>query len=139
MSNAANSRVVIGAAVIAVVCAGIGIVLTALHWMHGAAWEVEDIVLVVVAWTGDVLGFAIGLWWWWWRAPANPTGRLLYLSALSDSDHRPAAQRRHGEDLDPVGPTTSPHPATYAAQSCSPTSPPSATSRRCVRAGRCRA
>jgi signal transduction histidine kinase len=72
------------ASAVAVICGVVGITLCALHWTRGAAWGVNDVILVVVAWTGDALGFCIGLWWWW-RAPANPTGRLLYLAALSDS------------------------------------------------------
>jgi signal transduction histidine kinase len=77
-----SGRLVLVATAVAVISGVIGIVLCALHWTRGAPWDVNDVVLVVVAWSGNVLGFAIGLWWWW-RAPANPTGRLLYLATLS--------------------------------------------------------
>jgi signal transduction histidine kinase len=71
------------AAALAVASGTVGILLCALHWTRGSSWDVSDVTLMVVAWSSNVLGFTIGLWWWW-RAPANPTGRLLYLAALSD-------------------------------------------------------
>jgi len=60
-----------------------GTVLVERNWMRGAAWDSYDAILVIVRVVGGVLGPGVG-WWWWWRAPANPTGRLLYLAAASD-------------------------------------------------------
>jgi signal transduction histidine kinase len=40
------------------------------------------VVLVATAWASTLLAMGVGLWWWW-RAPANPTGRLLYLAGAS--------------------------------------------------------
>ena len=70
-------------AVVAVALVSIGTVLVEKNWMRGAAWDGYDVVLVSVRLVGGVLGLGVG-WWWWWRAPANPTGRLLYLAAAAD-------------------------------------------------------
>ncbi len=61
----------------------LGITLTTEHWQRGAPWDLNDEILLAVRWVGDVLGLAVGLWWWL-RAPANPTGRVLYLAAAAD-------------------------------------------------------
>ena len=61
---------VVGLAAVAVIAGGVGMLLCALHWTRGGPWGFSDVVLMVVAWTGDVLGFTVGLWWWW-RGPAN--------------------------------------------------------------------
>lgn len=82
-SAAANLRLIV-AVLLAAVAGSAGLVLCVLHWTRGAAWDANNVVLMVAAWSGNTLGFSIGLWWWW-RAPANPTGRLLYLAALSYS------------------------------------------------------
>ena len=70
-------------AVVAIVLVASGTVLIERNWMRGAAWDGYDAVLVIVRLVGGVLGLGVG-WWWWWRAPANPTGRLLYLAAAAD-------------------------------------------------------
>jgi signal transduction histidine kinase len=61
----------------------LGITLTTKHWTRGLPWDRNDEILIGVRWIGDALGLSVGLWWWW-RAPANPTGRLLYLAATAD-------------------------------------------------------
>lgn len=61
----------------------LGITLTTKHWTRGLPWGVNDEILLAVRWVADALGLGVGLWWWW-RAPANPTGRLLYLAAAAD-------------------------------------------------------
>ncbi|MDQ2852121.1 MAG: histidine kinase [Actinomycetota bacterium] len=70
-------------AVVGVVLVVVGATLAARNWMHGAAWTGYDAALVTVRLIGAVLGLGVGLWWWW-RAPANPTGRLLYVAAAAD-------------------------------------------------------
>ncbi len=70
-------------AVVAVALIVTGTVLIERNWMRGATWEGYDAALVIVRMVGGALGLGVG-WWWWWRAPANPTGRLLYLAAASD-------------------------------------------------------
>ncbi|OFE17379.1 hypothetical protein BA895_16495 [Humibacillus sp. DSM 29435] len=70
-------------AVVAVALVVIGTVLIKQNWMRGAAWDGYNVVLVSVRLVGGVLGLGVG-WWWWWRAPANPTGGLLYLAAAAD-------------------------------------------------------
>ncbi|MEO7060474.1 MAG: hypothetical protein ABI083_12190 [Lapillicoccus sp.] len=70
-------------AVVAVALVVSGSVLAERNWMRGAAWDGYDVVLVLVSLVGGVLGLGVGCWWWW-RAPANPTGRLLYLAAACD-------------------------------------------------------
>lgn len=60
-----------------------GTFLVQRNWMHGSAWDGLDVVLVGVRLGSGVLGLGVG-WWWWWRAPANPSGRLLYLAAAAD-------------------------------------------------------
>ena len=49
----------------------------------GTPWRTGLIVLLCVRFAGIVLAMGVGLWWWW-RAPANPTGRLLYLAGVCD-------------------------------------------------------
>jgi signal transduction histidine kinase len=80
----AASQWLLVAVAVALVAGPAGLILCGRYWTHGADWDVATVVLVVVMWLGNVLGFTIGLWWWW-RAPANPTGRLLYLAALGDT------------------------------------------------------
>ncbi|MEO8852062.1 MAG: histidine kinase [Allobranchiibius sp.] len=58
-------------------------ILAQRNWMHGAAWTGYDVALVTVRLLSAVLGLGVGSWWWW-RAPANPTGRLLYVAAAAD-------------------------------------------------------
>ncbi|MEO6999982.1 MAG: hypothetical protein ABI112_18045 [Terracoccus sp.] len=70
-------------AVTAVALVVSGSVLAERNWMRGAPWDGYDVVLVIVNLVSNVLGLCVG-WWWWWRAPANPTGRLLYLAAACD-------------------------------------------------------
>ncbi len=70
-------------AVVGVALVVAGVILAERNWMRGTAWDGYAAVLVIVWCVGGVLGLAVG-WWWWWRAPANPTGRLLYLAAASD-------------------------------------------------------
>jgi signal transduction histidine kinase len=82
--NRASKQWLIFAVALALVAGPAGLVLCVLHWMRGAAWDFNDVVLMVAAWSGIILGFTVGLWWWW-RAPANPSGRLLYLAALAYS------------------------------------------------------
>jgi signal transduction histidine kinase len=60
-----------------------GTILVGQNWMRGQAWDAYDVILVVVRCLAGVLGLGVG-WWWWWRAPANPSGRLLYLAAAAD-------------------------------------------------------
>ncbi len=78
-----NPALLPATAVVAVALVVSGSVLAERNWMHGAAWDGYNIVLVVVRLLGGVLGLSVG-WWWWWRAPANPTGRLLYVAAAAD-------------------------------------------------------
>ncbi|MDN5768207.1 MAG: hypothetical protein L0H96_04465 [Humibacillus sp.] len=70
-------------AVVAVALVITGTVLVERNWMRGAVWGGYDAVLIIMRLVGGVLGMGVG-WWWWWRAPANPTGRLLYLAAGAD-------------------------------------------------------
>lgn len=70
-------------AVVAFALVVAGSVLIERNWTHGAAWDGYEVALVFVRLVGGVLGLGVG-WWWWWRAPANPTGRLLYLAAAAD-------------------------------------------------------
>lgn len=60
-----------------------GIALCAANWMRGQPWDLDDLILVTVRWSGVLMGLGVGLWWWW-RAPNNPTGQLLLLAALAD-------------------------------------------------------
>lgn len=78
-----NAALLPAMAVVAVALVVIGTVLSAQNWMRGATWDGYEVVLVSVRLVGGVLGLSVG-WWWWWRAPANPTGRLLYLAAVAD-------------------------------------------------------
>ncbi|MEO7586919.1 MAG: hypothetical protein ABIS84_02710 [Arachnia sp.] len=70
-------------AVVGVALVVAGGILAQQNWMHGAAWDGYTAALVIVSCVGGALGLGVG-WWWWWRAPANPTGCLLYLAAASD-------------------------------------------------------
>ena len=51
--------------------------------MVGTPCRTGLVVLLCVRFAGIVLAMGVGLWWWW-RAPANPTGRLLYLAGVCD-------------------------------------------------------
>ncbi|RMB62168.1 sensor histidine kinase [Tessaracoccus antarcticus] len=70
-------------AVVGVALAAAGGTLAERNWMHGAAWDGYTAALVIVSCLGGALGLGVG-WWWWWRAPANPTGCMLYLAAASE-------------------------------------------------------
>ncbi len=53
------------------------------YWMRGSPMTPKISVLLGLRIVADALGLAVGAWWWW-RAPANPTGRLLYLATLGE-------------------------------------------------------
>ena len=59
------------------------VVLQAVNGSGGYPWRTGLVVLLCVRFAGIVLAMGVGLWWWW-RAPANPTGRLLYLAGVCD-------------------------------------------------------
>ena len=61
----------------------IGVFLTVENWTRGVPWQPRLIILVGARWVGILLALGIGLWWWR-RAPANPTGRLLFLAGICD-------------------------------------------------------
>ena len=60
-----------------------GVILQAENGSSGHPWRTGLVVLLCVRFAGVVLAMGVGLWWWW-RAPANPTGRLLYLAGVCD-------------------------------------------------------
>ena len=82
-STRSNRWLLPGMAVAGAALVVAGSVLAKLNWTRGADWATFDAVLVLVRLIGGILGLGVG-WWWWRRAPANPTGRLLYLAAASD-------------------------------------------------------
>src|SRR6478735_3354260 len=60
-----------------------GVILEAENGSGGYPMPTGLVVLLCVRFAGIVLAMGVGLWWWW-RAPANPTGRLLYLAGVCD-------------------------------------------------------
>lgn len=62
----------------------VGGFLGAENWTRGNPWTIRLVLLFATSWCSTVLAMGVGLWWWW-RAPANPTGRLLYLSGISQA------------------------------------------------------
>ncbi|MET3804291.1 signal transduction histidine kinase [Nakamurella sp. UYEF19] len=79
-----GSRPVILTAAVAGLLAGVaGLVLTCSNWGRGAEFTTKDLVLIILRWSSIGLALGVGLWRWG-RAPANPTGRLLYAAALCD-------------------------------------------------------
>lgn len=75
--------VIVTAAVVGLLANVAGIILAWFNWGHGGEFTTKDLVLVILRWSGIGLGLGVGLWRWG-RAPANPTGRLLYAAALCD-------------------------------------------------------
>lgn len=74
------------APLIGAVVFGLGLFVTDLtmsvqFFPRGGSWSPQIVVLLVTQWSAIALGLAVGCWWWW-RAPANPTGRLLYAAAV---------------------------------------------------------
>jgi len=69
------------AAAVAVVLLVAGVMLTAENGMSGAPWQPRLVILQTAGWISTTSALCVGLWWWR-RAPANPTGRLLYLSGV---------------------------------------------------------
>ena len=57
--------------------------LVAVNWMRGEPWQPLIAVEVVAKFVAVALALGVGVWWWW-RAPANPTGRLLYIATIAD-------------------------------------------------------
>jgi signal transduction histidine kinase len=86
--SAATSRrlpgsrpVLVAAGVVGLLATVAGLILTWFNWGHGSEFTTKDLVLLILQWAGIELGLGVGLWRWG-RAPANPTGRLLYAAAL---------------------------------------------------------
>lgn len=75
--------VLVVAGLLAALLVIIGVLLTVENWTRGASWQPRLIILVAARWVGILLALGVGLWWWR-RAPANPTGRLLYLAGVCD-------------------------------------------------------
>ena len=75
--------VFIAAAAVGVSAMAAGVILAWFNWGHGDEFTRMDLVLLILRWSGIGLGLGVGLWRWG-RAPANPTGRLLYAAALCD-------------------------------------------------------
>lgn len=69
--------VMIAALLFAVVLVIADVVLSVSSFPRAGSWTPHLMVLVVDFWLGVTLAMGVG-WWWWWRAPANPTGRLLF-------------------------------------------------------------
>ena len=67
----------IGALLFAAVLLVVDVVRSVPFFPRGGPWTADLVVLVGTFWISVVLALGVG-WWWWWRAPANPTGRLLY-------------------------------------------------------------
>jgi signal transduction histidine kinase len=73
--------VLVLAGLAAVVLVTTGVMLCVENQTRGEPWQARLIILMSAAWIGVVLACGVGLWSWW-RAPANPTGRLLYLAGV---------------------------------------------------------
>ena len=71
----------LGAFVAAVVLILIGVPLCIQNWTRGVPWTPRLTLLMATNWCAVLLGLGVGLWWWS-RAPANPTGRLLYVAGF---------------------------------------------------------
>jgi signal transduction histidine kinase len=69
------------ATMVALVLVVTGVLLTANNAMSGAPWQPRLVILQTAGWISTTSALCVGLWWWR-RAPANPTGRLLYLSGV---------------------------------------------------------
>ena len=57
--------------------------LVAENWMRGEPWQPLIAIQVVAKFVTGALALGVAVWWWW-RAPANPTGRLLYIATIAD-------------------------------------------------------
>ena len=76
-SRFSGGLVLVAALLFVVVLVVAGVVLSAFFFPREGSWSPGLVVLAVTCWCGVVLAFGVG-WWWWRRAPANPTGRLLF-------------------------------------------------------------
>ncbi|HZM66146.1 MAG TPA: ATP-binding protein [Nakamurella sp.] len=76
-SLVSGGPVMIAALVFAVILVIADVVLSVLFFPRGGSWSPELVVLASAFWCAVVLAVGVG-WWWWRRAPANPTGRLLF-------------------------------------------------------------
>jgi signal transduction histidine kinase len=57
------------------------VVLSVQFFPRDGAWSPELVVLAVALSSARILALAVG-WSWWWRAPANPTGLLLFAAGI---------------------------------------------------------
>jgi hypothetical protein len=73
--------VLVLAGLVAVLLVIPGVMLCVENQTRGDPWQARMIILMSASWIGVLLACGVGLWWWW-RAPANPTGRLLYLAGI---------------------------------------------------------
>ena len=78
-----TAPIILLAGLLGLVLVIVGGILCAKNWTRGNPWTPRLLMLVAASWSSTVLAMGVGLWWWW-RAPANPTGWLLYLAGVSE-------------------------------------------------------
>ena len=76
-----TAPIILLAGLLGLVLVIVGLALCAENWTRGNPWTPRLLMLVAASWSSTVLAMGVGLWWWW-RAPANPTGWLLYLAGV---------------------------------------------------------
>ena len=76
-----NGALLLGALLFGVVLFAADLVMSVMFFPRGGSWSPQLFVLLATQWSAIGLGLAVGCWWWW-RAPANPTGRLLYAATV---------------------------------------------------------
>lgn len=67
----------VAAFLFAVALFGADVLLTVRSFPRNGSWTAPLMVLALAFWLGVALAVSVGLWWWR-RAPANPTGLLLF-------------------------------------------------------------
>lgn len=82
MRRLGSTPVIVLAAVLGLAMVVVGGILCALNWTRGYPWTPRLLLLAVTSWSSTLLAMGVGLWWWR-RAPANPTGLLLFLSGVA--------------------------------------------------------
>src|SRR5664279_2726502 len=78
-----TAPIIVLAGLLGLVMVIVGGTLCAQNWTRGNPWTPRLLMLVSSSWSSTLLAMGVGLWWWW-RAPANPTGWLLYLAGVGD-------------------------------------------------------